>query len=174
MEAIRAIAQRPSNAAPTAMQRSSAHGLTLPEEQELAKQALRMKGNYPMQEVTAETAASWREDWTELAIKHGMEVLLDALKLHRASSKFLPCRADIEERISQVLAERRTRRDADAAARIKREHEEWEQQCERDYGADWRTKGEQGTMRELLAEVARRRELRESAKAVQVSTEVSQ
>lgn len=156
------------------MQRSSAHGLTLPEEQELAKQALRMKGNYPTQEVTAETAASWREDWTELAIKHGMTVLLDALKLHRASSKFLPCRADIEERIMQVLAERRTRRDADEAARVMREHEEWEKQCERDYGPDWRTKGEQGTMQELLAEVTKRRELRESAKAVQVSTEVNQ
>jgi hypothetical protein len=73
----------------------------------------------------------------------------------------------------QVLAERRTRRDADDAARIKREHEEWEKQCERDYGSGWRTKGEQGTMRELLDEVAKRRELRESAKAVQVSTEVS-
>ena len=83
--------------------------LSLSDLERLANLMLRMQSSFPNQELTDEMALLWREDWSRIALEHGMTVLEEAVDLHRRSTGFLPSRHDMERHVRTILEERQHR-----------------------------------------------------------------
>ena len=92
--------------------------------------------------------------WSDIALRHSVGVLRDALWVHMNQSRFLPTMADVNACVEVVLEQRKVAHEAKVARSRMNDVAEWKAQWEREREEDRQTK------------------LRESAKAVQVSTEV--
>lgn len=67
---------------------------------------------YPAQELTPETVTVWLPIWIEMAEKHGMRALAEAVKQHMRTSRFFPLPADLHDLLTQQVQERRQEKQA--------------------------------------------------------------
>ena len=136
MEAIQDIRAPQLFGERTAMTPSKQRSLSATDALELGRLLVRMRANCPNQELSAETAALWLEDWEEIALTAGMGMLTVALEAHRKSSSFLPSRADIEKQIEKQIAILRERKIEERRVALQKagydEHQAYIARCRRE------------------------------------------
>lgn len=79
----------------TGLVRSSTRSLSLPEVQAMAALMGQVKVNYGTQTLPDGWADRTRSHWTEIAAKHGISVLREAVEAHMDVSDFLPKKSEI-------------------------------------------------------------------------------
>lgn len=81
-------------------------------------------------------AELWKEDWTGIVLRHGLDSLEEALQRHRRSSSFLPSLHDVETYVQAIVRERRERRilleTQELLEREAKERAAWEAQPDED------------------------------------------
>ena len=82
---------------------------------EMETLASQMVANYSGQSLVEGQAELWMQQWSAIALKHGLHTLREALWEHMGRSRFMPCLADVNECVAIVRERRRADREAASA-----------------------------------------------------------